>query len=666
MATKDLYLKSTTLKYTATHSAPASPPYTATISLNPNTLKLTVTFRDPGYANFNFPVGIKYKGDGGSWITKKTNGNFSFGYTYGNFGYGVSKTITANLSNLEFPITLRFTCMGCSSNWTEMHEWQNNLTIKIHDARIPDPPVIVRTTGKTIRVTSDAGHLYCKTTSDGWYDQKNHTFTGLTQGTQYEFICKDDNGTKSDKSVKARTWNISGSFNGGTTNSLTFVASHTAGTKGKGDPNNGDADDHKITYKLFTTKNASGTPVKTKEKVTNGTAVTFSGLNSGTTYYCYAYTVGLKNNSGDEVIDNTCWIEGTTKSYGSVQGNGNGDVSATTLRTTLNWSSGDAISSSCTFTCNGVSRTIYSSGKYVGFTGLNPDTTYTIYWRVVNIYQYTYIDPNTNKEVTNTETKESTGYFTLRTKKAFFVNVNTSSKIIQFSSKSNYDSDVMEQKLDSGSWYTINQNTNNTHTNLTHNTSHTIYSRIKNCYAFDVNGNKTNTNDSTISKSQVNTKRLSLSGSLYSEHQHSLITSWQAYVNNNITDKDSIDGYLFNFSSIITKAKKSNPPYQAAEVIENNNGDGYTHGDYQYDKKVYSDNLTWYYCEYIVTATITDGYNKVSASVIAHTIFPAAWIYSGGQWHRYMGHVYTNGKWVPAPVFVYNEDENKYIEPNGE
>lgn len=51
-------------------------------------------------------------------------------------------------------------------------------------------------------------------------------------------------------------------------------------------------------------------------------------------------------------------------------------------------------------------------------------------------------------------------------------------------------------------------------------------------------------------------------------------------------------------------------------------------------------------------------------AIKTHTIFPAAWIHSNGQWHRYMGHVYTNGEYVPAPVFVYKN--NNYIEPNGE
>jgi hypothetical protein len=283
------------------------------------------------------------------------------------------------------------------------------------------------------------------------------------------------------------------------------------------------------------------------------------------------------------------------------------------------------------------------------------------------VYTYTEIDEDGEEEIkteTKTDIVETTGSTSLTTKKAEFVEpINVTSKLIQFKSKSNNSSDTMQQKINSGDWSNVAQNTYKIYNNLAHNTSHTIYARIKGCFAFDSSGNVTNENDSIINKS-VSTYLLSLSGSIFEEHQHSLVTLWQAYVNGTACDKDAIDGTLFGFTSMITKAKKSNPPYQSSEVTEGNNGN--TTGNYQTDKKAYSTNLTWYYCEYEVIVTITDGYNEVSNKVTAHTIFPATWLYSNSdnKWHRYMPHIYTGGKYVPAVGFIYKN--NKYSEPNGE
>ena len=234
--------------------------------------------------------------------------------------------------------------------------------------------------------------------------------------------------------------------------------------------------------------------------------------------------------------------------------------------------------------------------------------------------------------------------------------------LITFRNESDYLEDIMEQTIIPGyDWEQVEQNTYSIFNNLNHDTIHTISCRIAGCYAFDTSGNQTSVNDSVVSKT-VKTKLLSLSGSIIEEHQHSLVTSWQAFVNGIVTNQDAIDNTPFEFSYMDTLAQKNNPPYQAAEVIEGSNGT--TIGNYQTDKKVYSNNLTWYYCEYIVTVSITDGYNIVAAAITAHTTFPHTWIFSNGVWHRYMPHIYTNGNYIPAPAFIYKND--KFIEPNGE
>ena len=547
-------------------------------------------------------------------------------------------------------------CDGCSLS----KDFLGYLKLYTHShISAPAAPTISSTTGKTITVSNGQDGLYCTTNNDGWYNESSHTFTGLSQGTNYNFKCKKicpdcpGNQVFESTTVTGKTWSISGSYVNSGAKSITYKATHVAGT-------GGNADNKTITYKLYTSKNASGTPIATTTG-NNGIPVTFTNIDPGKTYYCYAYTTNLGNG------DNNCWISGTTKTAASVSGSG-GDVSATTLRSSVSWNAGGATSVTCTVSCNGSTKSLSTSGGYVGFTGLTPGINYTVSYKVVSTYTYTYeykVKEN-GKEVTKKETKtdtiETTGSSSYTTKKSQFgVPINVTSKIIQFKSLSNYSGDTMEQKISTTNWESIAQNTYIIYNNLTHNTSYTIYCRINGCYAYDGNGNKTSVNDSEISQT-VKTYLLSLAGSISEEHQHSLVTLWQAYVNNEARNSDAIDGTAFEFTYMDTLARKNNPPYQASEVIEGSNGN--TTGNYQSGKKVYSNNLTWYYCEYIVTVSITDGYNIVANTVTAHTIFPATWMFTGGQWHRYMPHVYTNGKWVPAPAFIYSN--NKFIEPNGE
>lgn len=652
---------------TAYHTTPAAPDYKAKFTLTA-ALQITVTYTDyeeSSASSFNYDVG--FVAVGANNVTVKKSGRFSFGTTAsGSYGHGTVLTLTGNLSNLTLPISLYFTCAGCDDAKTDEYTpWKNDKAWIIYDARHthidnPDPPTVLSTTGKTITVSDGKDGIYCNTTSDGWYDTP-HTFTELTQGKSYAFKCREncpdcpDNKVYEGSAISGKTWSITGEYVTSSAKSIVFKATHVAGT-------NGVASDHTITYKLYTSKSTSGTLVATKTG-NNGIPITFTGLEPGKTYYCYAYTTNLGGG------DNDCWIKaGSTKTETTVQSN-TGDVSATTLRASVSWNAGGATSVVCTIECNGQSRTLSNSGGYVGFTGLTPGVSYTASWRVVSTYNYTYIyivinEDGEEEEKTGvaTDVIETTGSLSFLTKKATFgTPINATSKIIEFKSLSNYGSDKMEQTVGSEEWYTVEQNTYVMHDNLTHNTSYTIRARILDCYAFNTSGNATSVNDSEISTT-VSTKLLSLSGSISEEHQHTLVTLWQAYVDGVATNSDAIDGTAFEFTYIDTIARKNNPPYQSAEVIQGSNGN--TTGDYQYDKKVYSRNLTWYYCEYIVTVSITDGYNIVANTVIAHTIFPATWIFSGSQWHRYMGHVYTNDKYVPAPVFIYNN--GIYREPNGE
>lgn len=659
------------------------PRYYVDIALDTN-MQLSIKFRHSGYDDktgfFGYNVGYKVVGSNGAEIIDITSSAWYFGNSASGdpdrqYGYDASnyKYFSVDLSSFSFPITLDILCQGCDSNKAnaiEITDGSGHITIV--DARhthisAPVPPVITETTGKSITVSDYKDGVYCITTNSGYHNTGSPVkFTSyIYQGKEYTFKCRQnctncpDGYVYESSTVTGKTWNISGSLVASGANSIVFKAAQTAGTTG------GTASSHTITYKLYTSKSTSGTVIATK-KANNNIPVTFTDLTPGTTYYCYAYTT--------DITDNDCWIGGengaSTKTATTVLGN-DADVSATTLRASVSWNPGGATSVACIIYCNGNNNTITSSGNYVGFTGLTPGVNYPVSWVVTSIYHYTYkynvTENGQTVEKTGTiedilEIEGSTSLTTKQTTLNISVSDDITSKIIRFKSSSNYASDVMEQRISSNTtWDTIEQDEYFIYNNLTHNTSYTIYARIAECYAFDSFGNETSINDSEISNS-VSTKLLSLQASISEEHQHSLITLWQSYVDGKPIDSDAIDGTAFEFIDIDTIAKKNNPPYQASEVIEGSNGN--TIGNYQTDKKIYSNNLTWYYCEYIVSATITDGYNIVAYAIKTHTIFPAAWIHSNGQWHRYMGHVYTNGEYVPAPVFVYKN--NNYIEPNGE
>ena len=634
------------------------------VTRNNSTVTIT-SVPEYGYCAFNRPYNAYPYSEWSPKITfsyKTSSGSYVDIGSFGNATQYDGTSVSATINGVD-QIAIYVTCDAPTCG---LYDTQNFLGyIKLHShISAPAAPKISSTTGKTITVTNGEDGIQCTTTNSAWYDSPN-TFTGFSQGNSYSFRCRaycdgfegDSNHIFYSTTVTGKTWSITGQHVASGSNSIVFKATHVAGTGSI------TATDRTITYRLYESKNTSGAIIATKNG-NSGSAVTFSGLESGKTYYCFAFTTNLGNG------DNNCWIEaGATKEETQILGN-SGDVSAKTLRASVSWNAGGASSVSCTIQCNGQSRSLSSSGQYVGFTGLTPNTTYSVTWKIVSIYTYTYkyteIDEN-GKEVEKTgtgqDTVETTGGTSLTTKQAKFGSpVNVTSKIIQFKSSSNYSSDTMEQRISSNnSWNSVGQNTYSIYDNLTHNTSYTIYCRIAGCYAFNTSGSQTTVNDSEISQT-VSTHLLSLSASISEEHQHSLVTLWQAYVNGVATNSDAIDGTLFEFSYMDTLARKSNPPYQASEVVEGSNGT--TTGDYQSNKKIYSNNLTWYYCEYIVTASITDGYNIVANTITCHTLFPATWIYSGGQWHRYMGHVYTNGKYVPAPVFVYKN--NKYNESNGE
>lgn len=554
--------------------------------------------------------------------------------------------------------------MYCEAGACQHHHGGTSATkigsVQLHTHILnPAAPTITATSGTTITVSGGDDVRQ----GSGSYYSSPHTFTRLSKGTEYSFSDRKKcscgkyftSGT-----TKGKTWNITCQVAEQGYTTMTFSGKQTAGTKGSNTNN--------INYYIY---KKDGTLVK-KGTITSASGdidsngnyrIGVEGLSPNVEYYCKVESAGIKNASG--VCDNTA-ISNSKSTFNPTPitpGSSDSGVSATTLKTYISFGGPDEATVSCTASCSGGSIT-KSSSDYFVFTGLTPGQTYTVSYTVTITVTSTITNLKGNKKtVTNTYTQSGTAC-TETTYKAEFGSISTTSKIVRFSSYCNKSDAAMEQKITDTDWKVISQNSAKAYNNLTHNTTYSIYARVYGCYAFDSSGSTTSWNDSEISSS-ASTLLFSLSGSISEEHQHRIVTLWQAYVGGSARDSDAIDGTLFEFTSKITKAKKVYP-YQRSEVTEGfvDPNNGQTSGTYQTDKKVYSENLKWYYCEYEIIVRISDGYNVVEASVIAHTTFPHAWIYSGGRWHKAMGHVYTNGAFVPAPCFAYKG--SSFGEPNGE
>lgn len=649
----------------------SSPTFYGKISVSATTssIKLSMSLTTNGESTsgsfFNYDVGFTVNGKlcgSGRW-----NWSGAGNHTY---------TLCSNydISNESFPITVVFVCQGCdhaggNSHLVEFDTGDSEFIFydnrHTHNNTTPTCS-IESTSGTTITVKgSGTGSKAVREGSGTWYGQP-HTFTGYSQGSSHNFYARtrcnasgcpeSDKNEKISSKVTGKTWNITCSVVEQGYTTMTFGGKQTAGTGG--------SNTNSINYKVYKgdgTLFKSGTITSGNNLDSNGNyRIGVTGLEPKTSYYCEVESAGITNASG--VCDNTA-ASNKSSTYDPTPvtpSTGGDDVSATTLKVDIDFGGPDGADVSCTVTCSGGGSITTSTPGCFVFTGLTPGITYTVSYVVTITVTSTITDAKGNKKkVTNTYQQSGTAC-TQTTYKASFGSIDVTSKIIEFSSHCN-KSASMEQKLGYGSWEITSSKIYN---NLTHNTSYSIYARVYGCYAFNSDGSTSSWNDSEISTT-VSTLLLSLSGSISEEHQHRIVTLWQAYVGGSARDSDAIDGTSFEFTYKATIAKKVYP-YQRSEVTEGSVDptNGKTSGTYQSDKKIYSENLKWYYCEYVIEANITDGYNVVGASVIAHTTFPHAWIYSGGRWHKAMGHVYTNGAFVPAPCFV--DKGSSFREPNGE
>ena len=208
-----------------------------------------------------------------------------------------------------------------------------------------------------------------------------------------------------------------------------------------------------------------------------------------------------------------------------------------------------------------------------------------------------------------------------------------------------------------------------TFNNLPHNTNYKC-----SIYTENIEYDGSPDNGKTITAS---TKQLSLVGisDKTEQHQHSIITYWQAKIDSEVHN-EGVDGNSLTFSATSAAKKTTDKDadgdkYQTPTEGSNGSNSDTISGNYI---KNTSSNLTWYHCRYAITGTVSDGYNEVQVTMDdenIHTSFPYTWIHNGSKWCKAKPYVYDsslklNGTrpWIPAAIFVGSG--SAYKEPNGE
>lgn len=660
-------------------------------TINPNT---SADFGTGG----GFQVGLRING------SKDYTDSWEFHISHN--GKSTKDIPAIDVSEFDMPFTIQPVCEGCGTPWvftgttqtsgsdTYNHDsYVYNINKKITHTHVSTPakPTIVSTTGTTITVkctsTSDKQPASIKADTNDWKEvdksSKQITFSGYSQGSTHTFksrrYCGDDCPDKkyvvNNTEVTANTWKIEGATEKSTTKTLTFKAKHTAGTKGSSDG---------INYELYTNSSCTGTVVKSITKKNNNTAVIFEDLNSDTNYWCKMYSDGIE--------DNYIIVNGHTKKP-PVAKNPEFGVSATTIAVTPNWVDEGSTGVSCEIKCFYRLDNSTSADVVVGVKNISNSGESVVFDKLTSGRLHYFILEYSNEDgtfyVSGIEADMYQTYSWHRTKKLTIDNINSSSQAIKVNGTSCNDNNI-QTKVDDGSWSTFTgtlvSEANNvlsdyksysyskTYNKLTHNKEYTITAQIKNCHPYKLENKKavedTSKNDSTITK-KISTLELTASVGITEEHQHSLIWTAQAYVNGVQTDKDAIDNTEFKFitdgaNKPKTMAVRENGYQNNAIESEKLTEDGNTTvNNYQTDKKVYSNNLTYYYCKYKVLVTISDGTNEATATATAHTTFPYIRIYGNdGKWHKAMPYAYNGTSWVPAAGFVYKGGTFK--ECNGE
>ena len=651
------------------------------------------------------------------------NGNWAWG---GSYGIGEDQATTIDLSGLQFPIFVRAVCAGCNSQKNTVylkgfaHYWNSNKygpddcygggaykILQGHTHIInPKPPVIIKTSGTTITVNCDQsddsshkGYIKDETNNGSWNEiidtTNGYIFTNYNYQTLMRHYGKnityraarycDDKCTNDNKLVESDTTTIGTTWGmearstpiNRSTSSLKFSIKHIPGTNG------GTAESTDLICRLYKvldhrTIDLNNNMNTTNQEITfieknvdpNTWTVEFTGLDENTNYYGVAWSDCVCNetiriNSNPKLDNIICFggktLSGTTFTHAT---------SATTAKITSQWNNFYS-GAYCEITLSYISdyynnigsavwsakKTITTNGGFVVFTDLDPMTIYNM--------NYVIKDNNGN---TYEEVDEK-----IYTKGVNITVLKTSPRAVIFrcdSSNPNIQARILEY---SDVWNTYDINTDIKYYNiLDHNKNYTIQAMIPECYAYNIDGTISSTNDSITNSVFETCKLCVMIGDTIHRYQNCIACNLETYVDipptgNNqyhemlycTRDPISKDNYYILDSIVkpIYRIGFLNPPSTAEFNV--------SPPPYQYyvnELSILYIPVPYYYCYYEITVRISDGHNIASTTFEACTEFPYSSIYHTGGWHGVIPYIYHAGSWVKA--VAYMNDGSNWCEPD--
>lgn len=346
-----------------------------------------------------------------------------------------------------------------------------------------------------------------------------------------------------------------------------------------------------------------------------------------------AYRILFKVKGIDDTLDEVTINTKTAVSGASISAVATG----TTITVTPTWNTNGSTGCKSYILCDDKLKTQTTSGSSVMFTNLSNGNYYTI-----SMY------------VTDDENNKSTASdLYIETYEVSFYSIDSSTKAIQFSEYISGGANTSKQlmyKISGGNASNSSTYYNNkvTQSNLNHNTTYTITGWISGMV--DEYGDL-----DTVTSITINTKKLTVECTSHKQHQHRIISNWQAKANGNNYNVDNLIGDYISFKL----SHCSNSGYKHEDDNTNKftyatpTNNGSISGDYSLDKTLISSGLD-YWAWYRITCAVTDGHNIVTSILDTNTTFPYSLIFIDGEYKKVMPYVYTDGKWINSTSYIYD------------
>lgn len=292
------------------------------------------------------------------------------------------------------------------------------------------------------------------------------------------------------------------------------------------------------------------------------------------------------------------------------------NVTGTTATVSVTWKNGSSTISDASVTCtDGTTKQVSKDGS-ITFTGLSKGQPYTFTAK---------IDDGQGKGEGISALSASVIAVTY---KVNFGTTSSNTKKISVSASANQDNKNLKYKINAGSEQgPISSGSYISKDNLTHGTTYTIT-----CW---IDGMRNTNGDlDTIETIDITTKTLSLINTNNLTTQFGATSNWQAYA-----DTDKYD------DNIVFVIDECNIKKRGESSVA-----GTTSGTY----KTLDHTGLESYTDYTIKATVSDGYNKASATVDVKTQFPYIRVYDGTKWRKAIPYIYDGSNWKIAKPMEYN------------